>query len=109
MLQNIVDKLNESSTLLIVVALGFLASILRTEEHTFRSVITGVVFAGFVAYAANLGLIGLTAIDENQRIVIVGCLTYLNRYVLEVINKFGESFANNPKQAIANIKELWKR
>lgn len=109
MLQNITAKLNESSTLFIVVILAFLASVLRTEEHTFRSVITGVVFAGFVAYLANLGLQGVESIDDNKRVVLVGCLTYLNRYVLELLNKFGASFSDNPKQALANIRELWKK
>lgn len=107
MLQNLSAKVSESSTLITVAILGFLASVLRTEEHTFKSIITGVVFAGFVAYVTNLGLMSYEAIDENNRAVIVGCLTYLNRYVLEILNKFGESFANDPKKALANIKDLW--
>lgn len=109
MLQTISAKLNDSWTLLIVVILAFLASVLRTEEHTFRSILTGVVFAGFVAYLANLGLMGIQGIDDNMRTVLVGCLTYLNRYVLELLNKFGESFSDDPKQALANIRELWKK
>ena len=109
MLQNISAKLNESSTLFIVVILAFLASVLRTEEHTFRSILTGMVFAGFVAYLANLGLTGVEYIDDNKRAALVGCLTYLSRDVLELLSKLGASFSDDPKQALANIKEIWKK
>lgn len=109
MLQDITTKLNESSTLITAATLGILASILKTEEHTFKSIITGVVFAGFVAYIANLGLMSYESIDDNMRTVFVGCLTYLNRYVLELLNKFGESFSEDPKKALTSIREIWKK
>ncbi|EJB8454807.1 hypothetical protein C1S86_24335 [Vibrio parahaemolyticus] len=109
MLHQFAEKLNQSSTLIIVVVLAFLASILRTEQQSLRSVLTGAVFAGFVAYASNLGLMGIPTIDENQRVFIVGCLTYLNNYVLTALTKFGENVVNNPKEVIASIKEIWKR
>lgn len=107
MLTQLSAKLNDSGTLITIFALSCLASLLRTEQHTFKSILTGIIFAGFVAYAANLGLTGIESIDDNQRAVFVGCLTYLNRYVLELLNKFGENVSNDPKKALGDLKGLW--
>lgn len=108
MFQGFVSKLDESLTLLMVLFLGVLASVLSTDGHTMKSVIAGVVFAGFVGYMVNLALLGVPAIDDNQRAVVVGVSTYLNRYILDMLNALGESLSTDPKGALKSMKDIWK-
>lgn len=108
MLQNFWQKANDSAAIVIMFLLACLASILKAEEYSIKAVLSGVIFAGFVAYTVNLGLINYD-LSENIRTVIVGCCAYLNRYLLDLMNKFGDNLVNDPKQALHNLLSLWKK
>jgi len=108
MLQNFTHKISESGPLLYMFLLACVASLLRTDEYSIKSVFGGIITAGFVAYTVNLCLIDYP-LAENTRVVIVGCCAYLNRYLLDSLNKVGANIANNPKQALDNLRSLWKK
>ncbi len=108
MLQTFAHKVNESGAIIIMFLLACFASILKAEEYSFKAVLSGVIFAGFVAYTVNLWLINVD-LSENSRTVIVGCCAYLNRYLLDLLNKFGADIVNNPKQAFESLLSLWKK
>ena len=103
---SIATRLNESSGLLFVAALGWVTSILKQDRVTLRSVCTGLIGAGFVAYIVNSALLSYD-VDENMRAVCVGCAAHLNIYLIDALNKFAQSFASDPAQAIKQIKKIW--
>lgn len=104
-------KLHESLSLIAMFILACIASLLRTERHSLTSVITGIIFSGFIAYSANLLLSDITVIDitENVRIVVVGIAAYLNRYIMDVLDNLAAKVSANPIQAAKDLFKIWKR
>lgn len=104
-------KLHESFSLCLMFILACIASLLRTEKHSLLSVITGIIFSGFIAYSVNLLLTDITVVNisENVRIVAVGISAYLNRYIMDILDKLAINISSDPFKFINELKKLWRR
>ena len=91
--------------------LACIASLLRTEKYSFTSVVTGIVFSGFIAYSVNLLLTDITIVNisENMRIVAVGISAYLNRYIMDILDKVAIQISSDPIKTLSDIKKIWKK
>ncbi|GEK13223.1 hypothetical protein [Aliivibrio fischeri] len=105
---NIWLRINESLPIIFMFLLACMASLLRAGKHSFLAIVTGVVLSGFVAYAVDLLLIHFD-IAENIRIVLVGGAAYLNRYIVDLLDKLAHQVVSNPKEALKELKALWKK
>jgi Na+/serine symporter len=101
-------RIQESLPLIFMFFLACIASLLRADKHSLLTIITGVVLSGFVAYSVNLLLVHFD-IAENIRIVCVGGAAYLNRYIVDLLDRLATQIVSNPKQALKDIKALWKK
>lgn len=104
----VIHKLQESASVLFMFSLACIASLFKVNDHSLKTIISGIVFAGFVAYGVNLALMDMD-LSENQRAVIVGCCAYLNRYVLDLLNAFAEQVLSDPKSFLSTLKGLWSK
>ncbi len=108
MLNEFSHKLQESASVIVMFLLACIASLFKANNHSFKTIISGIVFAGFVAYGVNLALMDMD-LSENQRAVIVGCCAYLNRYVLDLLNAFADQVLSDPKSFLSTLKDLWSK
>ncbi|WP_394166095.1 hypothetical protein [Photobacterium piscicola] len=104
-------KLHESLSLIIMFMLACVASLLRTEKHSLISVITGIIFSGFIAYSVNLLLTDITIVNisENIRVVAVGISAYLNRYIMDILDKLAVQISSDPIKTLSDIRKIWKK
>ncbi|MEC4728845.1 hypothetical protein HWQ46_25350 [Shewanella sp. D64] len=101
-------RLQESSALILMFVLACAAGLLKDSQHSFKSICSGVALAGFVAYAVNLLLIDY-GVSENIRVVTVGAAAYLNRYIVDMLDKLATQLTNDPKQFLESLKRIWKK
>ena len=104
-------KLNESLPLIAMFLLACIASLLRAKHYSLVSVITGIIFSGFIAYAVNLLLTDITIIyiTDNMRIVAVGIAAYLNRYIMDILDRIALRISDNPMKIAIELFKLWKK
>lgn len=104
-------KLNESFPLIAMFLLACIASLLRAKHYSLVSVITGIIFSGFIAYAVNLLLTDITIIyiTDNMRIVAVGIAAYLNRYIMDILDRVALKISDNPMKIAIELFKLWKK
>ncbi|MCD9491350.1 hypothetical protein GLP30_11010 [Photobacterium phosphoreum] len=104
-------KVNESFPLIAMFLLACIASLLRAKHYSLISIVTGIIFSGFIAYAVNLLLTDITIIHitSNMRIVAVGIAAYLNRYIMDILDRLASKISDNPIKIAVELFKLWKK
>lgn len=104
----LLHKFYESSALIIMFILACGAGLLKDSQHSLKSIVSGVVLAGFVAYGVNLLLVSY-GVEENIRVVTVGAAAYLNRYIVDMLDKLARQLTDDPKLFIEHLRKIWKK
>lgn len=107
-MENLAFRLVESVGVLFMIGIAIVASLMRTDNHSLKSVISGVVLSLFIAFGVHQLLLG-TNIEDNVQVVIVGVSTYISRDIASLIDKFAKAYLSDPKTALENLKNLWMR
>lgn len=107
-MENLGLRLIESVGLLGMIAIAILASLMRTDSHSLKSVVSGIFVALFIAFGVHQFLMS-SDIDENMRMVIIGVSTYISRDIANLIDAFAKTYLSDPKTALEQLKNLWAR
>ncbi|AVI66944.1 hypothetical protein CKQ84_14220 [Shewanella sp. WE21] len=107
-MEHLLHKFQESGALIVMFVLACGAGLLKDSQHSLKSIVSGVVLAGFVAYGVNLLLVHY-GVEENIRVVTVGAAAYLNRYIVDMLDKVATQITRDPKLFLEQLRSIWKK
>lgn len=107
-MENMASRVFESIGVLFMIAIAIIASLMRTDNHSLKSIVSGIFLALFIAFGVHQLLMG-TTIEDNVQVVIVGVSTYISRDIASLIDAFAKHYLSDPKTAFENLKKLWGR